>query len=832
MPTLNRATWALSACASAVFLAIVSGCSPSTELTGPEVLNSYPETRITSTPPTLTQSEAHARFRWVGHDADGDIVGFQWKMSNNDLDGISVSDTLTFDPSTGAEVHPWRFTTAMDTTFIVTADLPGFEGDAHLPLPDRHLFQHHTFFVRAVDDQGAVDPSPAMVTFTAATLSPIIRLSTPQALLSNYRTAKGLPPSFILGWSGYDPDLVSGSPSEIRFLLKEAVLKRSGAPDLPINSRYLYDLHKDELISFSEPGWSDWVPFAENALDRTASYRFEPSAPGEDPVYYFFALQARDIADAVSLDLTYAKTVQNFYIDDSKRPVLNVEGSFFDEGVFSGTESVVRLDIAQHQSLSFNWIASADEYGGMIMGYRYGWNVEDVDNVSDPGWQVPFGDNEIQRSSNERTFDSGIHTLIIETRDNSDQVTRVRYVLTVVPVPDVQRPLLLVDDVVDKSSNAWPDYVGRSMDTDVVRDRFWSEVLNRVEGWIDDVDEYDTEETQEWGYREAVEYKTILWTTKNAPPSYIQQNFDGFAGSYIWIESYVRNIGNLFLTGSGAVTGFHPTANPGFNWAMRPIQWMYPIIYDANDPNIYFGLTGMGMSFGTREVDGLARNNGLDEFGYRSLGLSTVSPMVPPRFFLADGTFGAGGFQMTRRCAGTKAVILEPAFGRAHPTTGTAFPDTIFVWDVIAHEDDTVVNLNYDFGQQDEFYDTNITKRSTHWMAQTLPDGSPTVVPMWRAYTRYDWILDQHVAAGDTDFPRRLPLTLQTYCGSWGIDTDTGRSRTDGVPLGVVTYQTADDKPGGRPDIIWGFDPHMMQHDEIADAIIWTLENHFGLAID
>lgn len=763
------------------------------------------------------------RFRWAGHDVDGNIVGFQWKMSSNGVDGISVMDTLTIDPRTGDMINPWRFTTAMDSLFAVSADSSGYAGDDHLPEINQRFYQHHTFFIRSIDDQGAVDPTPAMVTFTSATLAPTIRLTTPISMTGNYRNAMSLPPTFILGWTGSDPDIIGGNPSRVRYLLKDAVYREPGQPDLAINSVYSYNNHKDDLVTFSDPGWSDWIPYAGLEVNRRHTFSRPVVPPGADELYYLFALQAQDTAGAVSLDLSYAKTVHNFKIDGSKLPALTVAGSFFATQTFTGLFGSVRIDIAQGQPVSFNWYGDANEYGGVIMGYRYGWDIEDVNNESDPGWQILFGDTEQHTYAPTRTFDSGIHTLVIETRDNSGQVTRVRYVLTVVPIPDVQSPVLLVDDVVDHNSNGWPNNVGRPMDDDEIRDQFWSGVLGSVDGWVDDIHEYDTQDDQRWGYREAVNYKVILWGTKNAAPSYIRRQFDGYGGSFIWIESFVQNIGNLFLIGAGAVTNFHPTGSSG--------EWLFPIIYDTDEPSGSCGGASMSMSFGTRFIGDVARINGLDEFGYRSLGLSVVSLMVPPKVYIADNVCGYGGFQNTRRCAGTKAVVLDPDFDVAYGVAG-AFPDTIFVWSAITPNDDFIVGLNYDFGQQDEFYDTNVTNRQTFWMDQVLPDGSPVIVPMLHAYTRYDWILDHYIAAGDTDFPGGLPLGHQTYCGSWGLDPNTGRTRVDGVPVGVLTYKTSAEKPGGLADVIWGFDPHMMEHDQIAAAIHWVLRDHFGLPVD
>ena len=77
----------LSAALTAILLlACVGGCSESTELRGTPLPNSIPETRITGHPVPLEASFA-VDLKWVGYDADGEIKGYEWKVSNNGSDG-------------------------------------------------------------------------------------------------------------------------------------------------------------------------------------------------------------------------------------------------------------------------------------------------------------------------------------------------------------------------------------------------------------------------------------------------------------------------------------------------------------------------------------------------------------------------------------------------------------------------------------------------------------------------------------------------------------------------------------------------------------------------
>jgi hypothetical protein len=823
---MNKIAAVTLALVPAVFLAVTNGCSPSTELGGVEVLNALPETRITGAPPVLVQTDIVVDFFWTGSDPDGNVRGYQWKMTSNGEDGISVMDTLTVDPATGDTLNPWHYTTATDTTFIVTADSSGFSGDSSFPEYLQRFSQPHTLFIRSVDDDDGVDPSPAMITFTATTLAPTIKLSTPEALTAGYRDAKGVPPTFVFGWVGNDPDFETSNPTKVRYLLKRALLESPGAAPIEINTQYSFNLNKDALISFSEPGWSDWIPYAVESADRRSVFARAAVQPGEAEKYYFFALQAQDTAGAVSLDLTYARTVHNFRIDASKTPALTIREEFLGEAKnITGTDTNIRVDIAQNQPLEFTWFADANDYGGIIDSYRYGWDIDDVTNDDDPGWAIQWGLSNAHKESPLKTFDSGIHTLTVETRDNSGQFSRVRYVLTVVPVPSPadQLPLLLIDDVPDQNNNGWPDEVGIARGADRFRDDFWSNTLSVVSGWGDDVDEIDTEENVTWSYREVVNYKLLLWTTVQNVNSYITKNFvptQSASSVFVWLETYMSNVGNVFMIGSSAMRNFHPDR--------AGLLWLSPIIYDNDESGVL--CNSYLLSFGTREEDdGTFSVVGREQFPYRVMGLGMTNMMVPDNFYIGPTVCGHGKFDVANRCGGTKAVILDTGFKNQYAPNVT-FADTVFTWDLIDFDDDGIVSENYDFGNNDEFYDVNVTARTTNWAPQQLPDGTPTVVPMWRAYTRYDWIADTNLAAGNSDFPGDLDVAAS--CGSWAIDPNTGRMRTDGVPVGVMSFKTSDTKPGGRPDMLWGFDPYRFEPEEMTKAVRWTLQDRFGVVFE
>jgi hypothetical protein len=116
-----------------------------------------------------------------------------------------------------------------------------------------------------------------------------------------------------------------------------------------------------------------------------------------------------------------------------------------------------------------------------------------------------------------------------------------------------------------------------------------------------------------------------------------------------------------------------------------------------------------------------------------------------------------------------------------------------------------------------------------------LCDGEPCVEPMFRMYSRYDWVDDLHAAAGDSAWP--APYfndldELRAKCGQFGLDYTSLRSPLTGRTTGFVTHVLEGNKPNPVGDVIWGFDPYRFDREEIGKAIQWVLGVHFGLQMD
>ena len=808
-------------------LACLGGCWPSNELGGAAIPNAMPDTRVTATPPSLLESGFIVHFYWTGSDPDGEVHGYQWKMSENGTDGISVHDTMTVDPGTGAVLHPWRFTTATDTVFIISADIPGFPGDQDLPPRHQRSWQTHTLFVRTMDTDGGVDPTPANVSFTATTLIPRIVVDRPERL-GNYRDAQAAPRTVTFGYTGNDPDFSGGGPTEVRFLFKKAWYQ-----DHYVRTKYEFDQLVDELCSFSDSGWSGWQRYNSLPENRLKSYPDQPDRDSEGrQITYLFALQAADTAGALSVDRIYGSNVQNVFISQGMTPLLIMEETFLGQRRATGRNSSTRIDIAQGQVLDFTWMATAEDYAGVIESYRYGWDVTDPSDEEDPNWAGPAGNSPLHRRAPRVSFGTGTHTLTIQATDNSGQLTRFVWVLEVVPVPapEVQSPLLLVDDVRDQASNGWEGADHRSLDNDVYRDDFWWDTLaglGGVEGF-GAADVLDAE-TDRFGYREIVNYRVVLWTSRYAQNNFVDQYFKPYpdgTGRFTWLSSYQETVGNLFLVGSRILNEF-----------IEELDWMMPWIFDTRE-TIYDGGTAgtFTIGFGTRTLpDGTEVKRGPERYPYQAMGIAMLDH-TSPKYPIYRFPRLAQQARRASACVGMKGLILDPAFKSRYIPEGGAFPDTIYTDPVIdwadlvpAHRD---ALERWPWGD-DEFYDANTVDRSTPWSPQDC-DGEPCVEPMFQIYSRFDLVADLHAAAGDTSWPAPYfnnDDELRAKCGQFGLDWPDHRTPTTGRTTGFFSHKLVANKPSRRPDVVWGFDPYRFSRPDIRRAVQWVLGEHFGLTM-
>jgi len=825
-----RPVWS---CALAAAIACLVGCVSEADLGGGEIPKNLPDTHLNCDHPSTLEAGFIICAFWEGKDADGAIRGYQLKLSTNSDDGISVHDTLTIDPATGDTLNPWTFTTATDSVIIVSADLPGFSEDSHLDPVNQRSYQAHTLFVRAVDQDGGIDPTPAQVSFTATTLLPRIYIDQP-IYLSDYQDAQSVPPTITFGYTGRDKDTETKVPTHIRYLLKTTWLDGHY-----VRTEYEFNQVMDDLVSFEDSAWSDWQAYPAQVENRKVVFSQLPiSDTDQELIIYMFAIQARDTADAVSIERNYSRNVHNFYISNMMRPVIEIQELHLGRQSSSGVNGNCSHEIAPSQELFFNWLATAEHYANDIAAYRYGWDVQDPDDPDDPNWAMEPGVTSQHLRTGVMSFASDTHTLTIQAWDGSGQLSRYVWHLSVVPVPDfaARRQLLLVDDVQDKDSHGWPGVGGAALDKDPLRDFFWNTTLGGtggVQGWAQEADIIDTEE-QDFTFRDLSKYRMVLWSSRYAQQNFIWDNFRPFSNTrpYNWLYCYQQLVGDVFMVGERVMSEFINAS----------INWILPWVFNSDESTI--NLLDMPyvqyyLGFGSyTQLDGSVINKGRECFAYKAMGLSVLDHTTPKyRPYFPDGPTGIGNAGRSANCVGVKAAVIDPDFRANHLPDNYLIPDTMYVDSAIDWMDEDPDYRNqlrpWYLGGSDEMYDINITERPTHWQPQTCA-GEPCVEPMIRMYSRYDWVDDLNAAIGNEEWP--LPYMsggmISSACGRYAIDASTRRSLTSGAVMGFLSHKMQDTKPSRIADVVWGFDPYRFENEQMQLLLQWILKDNFGLIMN
>ena len=112
-------------------------------------------------------------------------------------------------------------------------------------------------------------------------------------------------------------------------------------------------------------------------------------------------------------------------------PHLTVQEPSFGSWLFTETESpLVVVQPTSGIPLEFSWSADASWYGGIIAGYRYGWDLMNPFDANDPGW-TSSGFVPDLLAADPMDFPPGVHTLHIMVIDEEGLWTLAGFLLDV-----------------------------------------------------------------------------------------------------------------------------------------------------------------------------------------------------------------------------------------------------------------------------------------------------------------------------------------------------------------------------------------------------------------
>jgi hypothetical protein len=341
----------------------------------------------------------------------------------------------------------WRTTHALDTLIVVRADTlrrdprpdPNDPDDNNEVVRQTTFERWHTFFVRAVDDRGAVDTTPDYRTFNARTLAPTVSLRGVSEPAETFYGYPVLPNSLLMKWDGRDPmgDGSTTDPVAARWVLIPLHVDVRGVHGFPNSIYYL-----PRGVEWSE--WFEWNRSDGRGREaRLLNIPLENRYRGD---LYVFAVQAMDESGAVTPVFDASTTEKNnaaiFFVSEYLAPVLTISERLLGVFNFIGDDGrPVQLDVAAGQRIEFRWLADASGYGGEVADFRYGWNLRNPE--SDAEWEADWSPT--LRVSTPRSFADGSHNFYLQCRDRAGVKTSVRMELTVHEVTR-RRDLLMVDD--------------------------------------------------------------------------------------------------------------------------------------------------------------------------------------------------------------------------------------------------------------------------------------------------------------------------------------------------------------------------------------------------
>ena len=469
--------------------AMLAGCSEGV-LTGRHNENEAPEIWLSSGPVEGDTTGYQVHFYWSGWDPDGEIAYFEFKLLEGDPIGINPGELNLY------EAWP-DLTSAHDSVFNFPAD------DNARPWEENPLYtkydKTHTFFIRAVDQDGGKS-EPAYRSFTAWTLAPTILIEKPVGTTRTYSTV------ISFAWIGSDPidsPQNSQDPDSIRYLWSQ-IINKEGIYDPGFNM--IADLN--ENTGDYEHLWSPWIWY------RADGDSGKETMLGDDEILelnrsHIFAVMAKDDAGAVTAVFMRDENVRRFLVSPQSGPLLTVTEPYIGSHRFLGPDmNYVESDLPPGVPLNFRWWATAESYGAEIKSYRYGWDIQQIDDPSQ--WAVaasPF-----IKTAEEKTYYSGVHRLLVEVVDNGGKVTYGKIEITIIPF-SMERNLMWVDD--------YPlgVYIPSMTDpSEEVHDTFWVDICGRTQDFRVDRDVYDvaSQNARPPEIRMIGQYANIIWTYSSA----------------------------------------------------------------------------------------------------------------------------------------------------------------------------------------------------------------------------------------------------------------------------------------------------------------------------
>lgn len=582
----------------ALALAGLAGCAKSVK-PRPRPQPAAPETQLTYAPLEGDTASFRIHFYWSGFDKDGEVTRYRYAV----------------DADTAKDAHLWTSTTAKDTTLLFLVD------------PVKEI-QGHVFWVAAEDNDGNIDTSPAKRFFSAKTLPP-------RSQIDRGPSGRGtlIGPNFTFEWSGTDPDggeTGGAAPVDsFEFLL----LQVGGIADAQIPPTH------DPLPQFDE---QTYVKLINDATGRTLLDGTTPGSRHSDwawqgirglrkrfrnvtPAPYVFAIRAVDIAGATEKNLQITRNIRYFNVTNKNPgPSLTIFSSVLVTALppASGPDDIVRkqIQIFEGETISFSWDASAEIYGGEVVGYTFA-----MDDTTTTEW-TSLSPTKTGATFQPSALPPGAHFLYVRVVDDGGLVTNAKIPLLIVHPdfkdPGAPRTGLLVDDF--GSPGGTPQLASPNYPSDITDTNWWADHITTPLAQEFGVAFEEWDAIQIGGQtiegravptpEQLKRFRVVIWNVDlnntGSSPTAIWKTLVG--GNYSELAGYLRAGGTLILTGfqlMNNTTKPSTTAYTNFSRGMCQSLQVGTSAFDLS----YFPRTIMGIDGAKPGTDGL-RSNGAHDF--------------------------------------------------------------------------------------------------------------------------------------------------------------------------------------------------------------------------
>lgn len=332
-----------------------------------------------------------------------------------------------------------------------------------------------------------------------------------------------------------------------------------------------------------------WIP------TQQFSQQFQNTAPGE----YIFALRATDEAGALEQGLEDPCNIRWFTVTSRiTGPLLSVCTSLAPNCSFSQTATDIgraALETLEGSSVSFSWSASADSYGGSIVGYSYA--LDDTSGLSS------FDRARIGVTFSPGQLLPGMHFVFVRALDDGGAVTNVVIPLLVIEPafrdPAHGRQVLYVDDSiipgvwspVQDATTSVGNFPNDVVETEWYTTQLFTQLGVPVTEWDAlNAGFAELQTRKPPPLRILANYSTVVWNVDfNNSVTYPTALWRTLHGDHEWaLRNYLRAGGTLIVTGfdvssntvnplslfQGTLSSLCSTFGSGDLWSYFPALFM------------------------------------------------------------------------------------------------------------------------------------------------------------------------------------------------------------------------------------------------------------------